>query len=111
MCHLISWNFFIKKELLHVGKIEKNMRKLLIACMVVGTMAFTFTGCGGNDRKMSTSAAVPNDVLEEFNDMYPTADDVKWRTNDGLYEAEFEVGKKNMKATYTPDGDLVEIDG
>jgi hypothetical protein len=87
------------------------MKKLWIVGMLVATMAFTFTGCGGGgDQNISTSAAVPNKVLSEFYDMYPTAEDVNWKVNDGLYEADFEVGDKEMKATYTSGGDLVRVD-
>jgi hypothetical protein len=84
------------------------MRKLIIVGMMVGTMAFSLTGCGGgSDRRVTSSAAVPNDVLDEFYDMYPAAEGVDWRLRDGLYEADFEVGDNDMKATFTPDGDYV----
>jgi hypothetical protein len=90
------------------------MKKLLIAGL--GAIAFTFTGCGGHDKVTYTTtttsvpatAGVPSDVIEEFYEMYPSAKDVHWKTKDGLYEAKFEVGGSDMKATFTPGGDFVQ---
>lgn len=84
------------------------MKRFLIAGLIAGTMALSFTSCGGGSA--TSSVAVPNDVLDEFYDMYPTASNVDWELKDGLYEAEFEVGDKNMKAIYTSGGDLVRVD-
>ncbi|MBX9853474.1 MAG: hypothetical protein K2X86_17150 [Cytophagaceae bacterium] len=84
------------------------MKKFLIGAMLFGVMTFTFTGCGGN--KMAYSTSVPNNVLSEFHDMYPAADDVRWKLKDGLYQADFEISGKDMKAVYTADGNLVRID-
>ena len=86
------------------------MKKLIIVGLMVGSMAFSLAGCGGgNNRQIYSTAAGPNDVLDEFYDMYPTAKDVKWKLKDGLYEADFEVGDADMNATYTPDGDFVRV--
>lgn len=74
--------------------------------MVTG--ALTFAGCGGGDN--ISTARVPNDVLDEFYDMYPTAENVDWKLKDNMYEADFNVGGKDMKAVYTPDGDFVRVD-
>ena len=86
------------------------MKKFLIGAMIIGTMAFTFTGCGGGDSRIAYATSVPNGVLDEFHDMYPSADNVKCKVKDALYEAYFEISGKDMKAAYTADGNLVRID-
>jgi hypothetical protein len=75
-------------------------------------MALTFTGCGGSNKGYSSvdGTLVPNTVLDRFNDSYPYARDVKWDTDDGMYKVDFEMGNQDMKATYSPDGSLLEID-
>jgi hypothetical protein len=82
------------------------MKKLLLGVIIAAGLSFTLPGCGGGN-KMSTSAAVPSNVVDEFYDMYPTATDVKWKAKDGLYKAIFEVGDNDMTATFTPSGDFV----
>ena len=81
------------------------MRKILMAVAIAGTMAFSFSSCGGCDNV--ATARVPNDVIDEFYDRYPSAQNADWKMKDGLYEVEFEMGNKDMEATFSPDGDLV----
>lgn len=88
------------------------MKKLLIVLMMVGTMGLTFTGCGGSNKGYTSvnGTMVPNTVLDKFYDSYPSASDIKWDADDGMYKVDFEVGNQDMKATYAPDGSLLEID-
>jgi hypothetical protein len=87
-------------------KIERDMKKLMIAVIFAGTMVFT--GCGGSGARQ-ISHAVPNKVLEEFHEDFPLAKDVDWEMKNGLYKANFEVLDKDMEAAYTSDGDRVSI--
>jgi hypothetical protein len=88
------------------GKMERDMKKLMIAVIFVGTMVFT--GCGGSGNRQ-ISRAVPNKVLKEFHDDFPLAKDVDWKMKNGLYKANFEIMDKNMDAVYTADGDRISI--
>jgi hypothetical protein len=81
------------------------MKKLLLAVFVAG--ALSLTGCGGGQKNMSMSTSVPTTVLNQFEDMYPSASNVKWKEKNGLYESSFKAGDKKMKAEFTPDGSLV----
>jgi hypothetical protein len=80
------------------------MKKLLLAGLMAVTLSLTLPACGNKDYM---SSVVPVSVLNQFHDMYPSARDVKWKMEDGLYEANFEVADKDMKATYTGNGDFV----
>jgi hypothetical protein len=88
-----------------------DMKKLLVIVMMVGSMALTFTSCGGGDKGYTSvnGTAVPNKVLDKFYKSYPAAHDVKWDSDNGIYKVKFEVSNEDMKATYTMDGDLIEI--
>ncbi len=92
------------------------MKKLMIVGMMIATMAVTFTGCGGHDKIYTsntryTSSPIPDRVINEFYQLYPSAVDADWKMNDGLYKVDFKVGGDDMKATFTPNGDLVKING
>jgi hypothetical protein len=84
------------------------MKNILLSGLIALSLTFTMTGCGSGQKNMS--AYIPNQVVNEFYDMYPSAKDVTWKNKDGLYEADFELGHKGMKATFTPDGDWVKVD-
>jgi hypothetical protein len=90
------------------------MKKLWIAGMIVGTMAFA--GCGGHDkvyynttRTYSSTNGIPNRVVDKFYEMYPSAENVNWNVKDGLYKADFEINDEDMDASFSPDGNLVKV--
>jgi hypothetical protein len=85
------------------------MKKVLLAGLIAISLSTVLSGCGaGGSKKMFSS--VPTSILNEFNDMYPSARDIKWKNKDGLYQADFKVGKEKMEAAFTPDGDFVRSD-
>lgn len=78
------------------------MRNLFIAVLLGLTVL-------GSCSKKVVSAQVPDDVVTAFNQRYPSAEDVKWSEDEGLYEVDFKEGEIKKEATYRSDGSLLDV--
>lgn len=78
------------------------MRNLFIAALIG---MFSLASCSKN----VMSAQVPDDVVTAFNQRYPSAEEVKWSEDEGLYEVDFREGEIKKEATYRSDGSLLDV--
>jgi hypothetical protein len=81
------------------------MKNLLLALVIAGGLSFT--ACSGA-KNSSSYSTVPTPVLTRFDEMYPSATDVKWKEKDGMIESSFRSGHNKVKADFTPEGDLIK---
>jgi hypothetical protein len=81
------------------------MKNLLLALVIAGGLSFT--ACSGA-KNSSSYSYVPTPVLTRFEEMYPTATDVKWKEKDGMIESEFHSGQCKLKADFSPDGEFIK---
>ncbi len=64
----------------------------------------------GACNKSTRYAQVPEEVIVSFNQRYPDASDVRWKEDDGLYQARFKDGRTKKEATYSENGSLLDIE-
>ena len=81
-----------------------------IVVALLATASIVFTSCGGGDSKLNESD-VPQAVVQSFQAKYPTATDVKWKTethnNKKVYEAEFKTDGKEVEAEFDEAGTFI----
>lgn len=70
-------------------------------------IASTVIGCDETGQK---GGEVPQVVLDNFKKAYPEAKKVKWEVEDGEYEAEFRMNKKEMGVLYDSEGKVLETE-
>lgn len=53
----------------------------------------------------ATTIEVPSAVVQNFQDLYPSATNIAWeKTDNGLFEAEFKVDGQTFEAVFLPNG-------
>jgi hypothetical protein len=90
----------------------RTKRLLIVAvavftCLLMGGLAFVFYFMHAVYETENPLAAtdVPEAVRASFAKQFPTAAEVMWEIEDGLFEAEFVwQGQDNVEAHYSPDG-------
>ncbi|WMJ72026.1 PepSY-like domain-containing protein [Cytophagaceae bacterium ABcell3] len=65
---------------------------------------------GGLEPEEEEEAEIPEEVIQNFNQRYPEAENVEWEEDNGDYVVEFEEDGMDLEATYREDGTLKRID-
>jgi hypothetical protein len=56
----------------------------------------------------STHKTVPGAVVETFNSLYPSLNEVVWEKKSGGFEADFVVNNRSMSMVFRKDGKLID---
>ena len=78
------------------------MKKLILSAVLLGIFAVSAFAVGGDE--------IPASVKTKFASEYGTAKKVKWDTEDGKFEASFELNGVEMSATYDGSANKVETE-
>lgn len=87
------------------------MKKLLPLCALLTGMFFSITSCSNEDNPSegfgpNGAGNIPQEVINQFNQDYPEAQNVKWDVqNDGHYTVDFKNQKGNNTAWYSNWGE------
>lgn len=85
----------------------KILKMKLMQIVLSIFIAATVIGCAEAGQK---DGEAPQVVLNNFKKAYPEAKKVKWEVEDGNYEAEFKMNKKEMGILYNSNGDVLETE-
>lgn len=55
------------------------------------------------------SDGIPDKVLNNFQESFPTSENVHWHVNKNYVEAYFTFGKSSCRVDYSPEGDLLVV--
>lgn len=84
--------------------------KTTMALVVMSTTAFAQNKKAESNKAVSEKEQIPEVVIKAFKKDFPTVKKTDWGKEGNLYEAEFEVNKQEMSATYNLQGKKVEVE-
>src|SRR5690554_4697190 len=80
------------------------MKKLLVSLLSVGFFFFTSFEVLAQDLRNNQ---VPSLILNSFKSEFPKASDIDWEREGSNFEVEFEVGRRDHKALFNDQGQLI----
>ncbi|MFI5135303.1 MAG: PepSY-like domain-containing protein [Chitinophagales bacterium] len=80
------------------------MKKLFTLFIIIISFAIS-----ARAQKLKESQ-VPAPAVSAFHKMYPEVKEYSWSKDEGNYEAEYDMNKMEMAATFDKDGNLVETE-
>lgn len=79
----------------------KNLRWIVLACLPI-----TFVSCANTIDQQEIPSVVINAVMTK----YPDAKDLDWEVKNGIYEAEFDLGKDDYEVWVNAQGTILKIE-
>jgi hypothetical protein len=74
--------------------------------MVLAFLPITFGSCASTIDQQEIPSVVINAVMTK----YPDATDLEWEVKDGVYEAEFDLGKDDYEVWVNPQGTILKVE-
>lgn len=74
--------------------------------MVLAFLPIAFGSCASTIDQQEIPSVVINAVMTK----YPDATDLEWEVKDGVYEAEFDLGKDDYEVWVNPQGTILKVE-